>query len=133
LLTWTGPEFNVDQSQHHTRMLTLLQALEAEMRRQQLWSNVAPDPRAMSSVVPFMYDTLKLHEWLQWVFLPRTRAVIDAHKKLPGNCNIHPLAEHEFSRLREVDTFRLLELLLEIDTLMNTPCTAGLDSGQANR
>lgn len=100
-------------------MLNLLQALEAELRKQRLWSNTAPDVQAMSSVVPFMYDTLKLHEWLQWVFIPRTRAVIDARKNLPGNCTIHPLAEHEFSGLKEVDTFRLLELILDIDNAMN--------------
>lgn len=110
----------MDQSERHQHMLKLMQALETEMRAQGLWSNTAPDARAMSSVVPFMYDTLKLHEWLQWVFLPRTRAVIDARKNLPGNCNIHPLAEHEFARLKEVNCTRLLELILDIDTLMNT-------------
>lgn len=109
----------MDQSARHAQMLALMQALENELRARHLWSNTAPDARAMSSVVPFMYDTLKLHEWLQWVFLPRTRAVIDARGRLPGNCNIHPLAEHEFSHLKEVDTSRLLELILDIDTLMN--------------
>lgn len=109
----------MDQPQQNARMRELLQALEDELRRQHLWSSTAPDAHAMSSVVPFMYDTLKLHEWLQWIFVPRTRAVIDARKSLPGNCTIHPLAEHEFSRLKEVDTFRLLELILEIDNAMN--------------
>lgn len=111
----------MEQAQQHTQMLKLLQALEAELRKQRLWSNTAPDGQAMRSVVPFMYDTLKLHEWLQWVFIPRTRAVIDAHKNMPGNCSIHPLAEHEFARLQDVDTFHLLALILAIDMLMSTP------------
>lgn len=110
----------MDQLQQHTHMLKLLQALEDELRHQRLWGGTAPDARAMSSVVPFMYDTLQLHEWLQWVFIPRTRAVIDARKSLPGNCTIHPLAEHEFTRLKETDTLRLLELILAIDNLMST-------------
>lgn len=111
----------MEQAERHRRMLALMQALETEMRAQRLWSDVAPDAQAMASVMPFMYDTLKLHEWLQWVFLPRTRALIEARGRLPGNCNIHPLAAHEFARLEDMDTFRLLALVLEIDTLMNTP------------
>lgn len=111
----------MDQSLQHAQMLKLLQSLEVELRKQQLWSSTAPDVHAMSSVMPFMYDTLKLHEWLQWVFVPRTRALIDARRNLPDNCNIHPLAEHELARLQGVDTFRLLALILDIDTLMSTP------------
>ncbi|MDI1301147.1 MAG: YqcC family protein [bacterium] len=111
----------MDQPQQHARMLGLLQMLEDELRHQRLWAGTAPDARALSSVVPFMYDTLQLHEWLQWVFIPRTRAVIDARKNLPGNCTIHPLAEHEFTKLKESDTLRLLGLILDIDNLMNTP------------
>lgn len=99
----------------------LLRELEAELRRQRLWSGVPPAPAALASPMPFMYDTLRLHEWLQWVFLPRTQALIDAAARLPGNCHIHPLAEHEFARLADVDTTRLLALILRIDTVMNAP------------
>lgn len=111
----------MQESERHQRMLVLLQELETEMRRQQLWAGMPPSAQALSSTMPFMYDTLKAHEWLQWIFIPRTRALIEARGRLPGNCNIHPLAEHEFGRLKEVETGRLLELILAIDTLMNTP------------
>lgn len=111
----------MNQSDQHAQMLKQLNALEAELRNAGLWSAVAPDAHAMSSVLPFMYDTLELHEWLQWVFIPRTRAVIDARKNLPGNCNIHPLAEHEFVKLKDIDYSHLLELILDIDTLMSSP------------
>lgn len=102
-------------------MQLLLQQLEAEMRRQKLWAGMPPTAEALSSLMPFMYDTLKTHEWLQWIFIPRTRALMEAGGRLPGNCNIHPLAEHQFSRLDNVETGRLLEIILAIDTLMNTP------------
>lgn len=104
---------------HHSAMRALLADLEAEMRRRDLWSAQPPSPEAMSSVMPFMYDTLRLHQWLQWVFLPRTRALIDAGARLPGNCHIHPLAEHEFARLTEVETTGLLALIQRVDELMN--------------
>lgn len=109
----------MQQPQQHQAMRQLLAAVETEMRRQGLWSAAPPSPEAMASVMPFMYDTLRLHQWLQWVFLPRTLALIDAGGRLPGNCHIHPLAEHEFARQDTVDTAALLALILEVDTLMN--------------
>lgn len=105
----------------HQQMLALMQDVEAEMRRQGLWASYPPSPEAMASRMPFMYDTLKSYEWLQWVFIPRTRALIEARGTLPGNCNIHPLAEHHLAARTDIDGTRLLELVLAIDTLMNTP------------
>ena len=109
----------MQQSEHHQAMQALLSAVEAEMRARGLWSAMPPSPEDMSSVMPFMYDTLRLHQWLQWVFVPRTLALMDAGRPLPGNCHIHPLAEHEFARLADVDTARLLELVRQVDALMN--------------
>jgi uncharacterized protein YqcC (DUF446 family) len=111
----------MQESERHQRMLVLLQELETEMRRQQLWAGMPPSAEALSSVMPFMYDTLKAHQWLQWIFIPRTRALMEARGRLPGNCNIHPLAEHELSRIKDIEAGRLLEIILAIDTLMNTP------------
>lgn len=111
----------MQQAERHHFMLELLRALETEMRARGLWSAAPPPPEALTSSLPFMYDTLQLHEWLQWVFLPRTRAVIEAAAPLPGNCHIHPLAEHEFARMTGVDTGPLLDLIRQVDALMNLP------------
>ncbi|WP_280187613.1 YqcC family protein [Delftia sp. PS-11] len=103
----------------HQPLLDHLQQLEDEMRRQNLWSPTAPSAQAMASTMPFMYDTLKLHEWLQWVFLPRLRAVVDAGGQLPCQSHVHPLAEHEWSQPVEFDKRHLLALLLRIDETLN--------------
>lgn len=107
-------------TEHYQQVRQLMQALEDEMRALGLWSGMPPSAEAMSSVMPFMYDTLRFHEWLQWVFVPRTQALIDASRPLPGNCHIHPLAEHELARLG-MNTDKLLEVILQIDTIMNQP------------
>lgn len=99
-------------------MYQLMRELEGEMRALGLWSGMPPSAEAMSSVMPFMYDTLRFHEWLQWVFVPRTQALMDAGRTLPGNCHIHPLAEHELARL-DLESGKLLEIILRIDTTMN--------------
>lgn len=112
---------NTQETELHGKMQALMQEVEVEMQRLHLWSGHPPSPDAMASVMPFMYDTLKPHEWLQWVFIPRTRALIDARGRLPGTCNIHPLVEHHLAARTDIDSTRLLELILAIDTLMNTP------------
>lgn len=109
----------MNQAEQHAAMRQLLAAMEAEMRAQGLWAGMPPTPEAMASVMPFMYDTLRLQEWLQWVFLPRTRALMEAGGPLPGNCSIHPLAEHELAKLEQVEVGRLLELIRQVDRVMS--------------
>lgn len=101
-------------------VVPLLKQLETELRRLGLWSGQPPSPEAMASVMPFMYDTLKPYEWLQWVFIPRTQALIDAKAKLPNNSHIHPLMEHYFSRRDDINSQTLLTIVLAIDTTLNT-------------
>ena len=45
-------------------------------------------------------------------FIPRTRALIDACNALPGNCNIHPLAEHHLAPRSDIDSKPLLDICL---------------------
>ena len=103
----------------HSPLPALLEQLEAELRKQQLWNAVAPSEQALASTTPFMYDTLKLHEWLQWVFLPRLRALLEAEGQLAFQCNIHPLAEHEWEKATEFDKRELLALLARLDRALN--------------
>ncbi|MDD3610387.1 MAG: YqcC family protein [Halothiobacillaceae bacterium] len=97
--------------------LARLDAIEAEMRRIGLWGDTAPDPDALASVMPFCYDTLLFHEWLQWVFLPRMREVFQRGESLPAACVIHPLAEHSFAELPH-PTDALLALIDQFDRFM---------------
>lgn len=105
----------------HRELQEQLQALEAEMRSLALWSEMPPSAEAMASTMPFMYDTLEFHQWLQWVFVPRLQALIDARSPLPGNCHTHALGEHEFAQLAPLDCSRLLAKLQQIDRILNLP------------
>ena len=103
----------------HTLREQLL-ALEAEMRAADLWGAAPPSDEAMQSTLPFMFDTLRIEQWLQWVFLPRMHALLDARGALPGACGIHPLAEHEW-QTRQLDPWpgAVLARLLQIDALLS--------------
>ncbi len=79
----------------------LLNELEAELRRLDHWCDVPPSPEAMASTQPFAIDTLSLPEWLQWVYLQRLRALLDADMPLPNGALVKPYAEEYFAQSRE--------------------------------
>ena len=83
-----------------------------------MWSSVAPSDEALASTMPFMYDTLKVEEWLQWVFLPRLHALIDGNLDLPSSCSVEPLAEHEWTQRGVAKHGDVLRLIKEIDKLL---------------
>ena len=103
----------------HHELREHLQQLEAELQVQKLWSITPPDPKALESTIPFMYDTLKIHEWLQWVYIPRLRALMDANGTLPHQSHVFPLAEHEWQERIDFDKNHLLRLINRIDATLN--------------
>ena len=74
-------------------VLELLDALEQELRRLNVWSPLPPSPEAMASSVPFCFDTMVFSQWLQWVFAPRMRALLDRGGPLPTGSDIASYAE----------------------------------------
>ena len=120
MLGFAGRRKIISMSDTPTLLRQQLQQLEAEMRAASLWSAQAPSEQAMASTMPFMYDTLQIEEWLQWVFVPRLHALLDANADLPGNCSVHPLAEHEWTnRLPNNTHSAALKLLAAIDATLS--------------
>ncbi len=111
---------SVAMSDTSTLLRQQLQQLEDALREAALWSAQPPSEQAMASTMPFMYDTLQVEEWLQWVFVPRLHALLDANAPLPTSCSVHPLAEHEWtSRLPNGTHGAALKLLAEIDATLS--------------
>ncbi len=46
----------------------LLLRLEAELRNQERWAFETPPIQALQSQLPFCCDTLKVEQWLQFIF-----------------------------------------------------------------
>lgn len=103
----------------HQSLRTQLQQLETAMRSAGLWDALPPSEQAMASTMPFMYDTLQIEQWLQWVFVPRLHALIDGGHPLPGECSVQPLAEHEWTQRSVPQHQSALRLLAEIDALLS--------------
>ncbi|AMX03108.1 YqcC family protein [Microbulbifer thermotolerans] len=86
--------------------------IEAEMRRLDLWAAQPPSAEALASTEPFCVDTLTLPQWLQFIFLPRMRQLIERELPLPRQCGIAPMAEEYF---RGDAGGKLVERLAELD------------------
>ncbi|MFW2440008.1 MAG: YqcC family protein [Arenicellales bacterium] len=74
-----------------------LNHIEEELRSLDLWEEVQPPLHDLQSQMPFCYDTLRLPQWLQWVFLPRCQQMIQTREGIPEKSDIHSIAEYYFS------------------------------------
>lgn len=100
-----------------TRLTLLLVDMESGLRRLDLWEVAPPAPERLASAVPFCHDTLEFTQWLQWVFIPRMRAVLEGGHPLPADCSIAPIAEDAFARI-DGNTDPLLDSLRAVDLLL---------------
>lgn len=100
-----------------SQLATLLQHIEAEMRRIGLWQDQSPAPEALQIDAAFAHSRLAFSQWLQFVLLPRVRLILQEHGPFPERSQVGTIA------IREWDTFpaadRLIGLLCELDQHVN--------------
>ncbi|AWM60693.1 YqcC family protein [Stutzerimonas stutzeri] len=92
--------------------------IERELRVLGLWGIEPPTPDALASVEPFCVDTLRFEQWLQWIFLPRMKAIVEADLPLPAASGICAMAEVVY---REARVVGLLDALRDFDALIESP------------
>lgn len=102
----------------HSATADILIDLEAALRELQLWHDQPPSAEALASTAPFAVDTLTLTQWLQFMFLPQMRVLINTHAPLPKNCAIAPMAE-EYFRPQTIDGATVVVQLRRLDTLLS--------------
>lgn len=91
--------------------------IERELRVQGWWDAQAPSAHALSSQEPFCVDTLAFEQWLQWIFLPRMKQMVEAGAALPRVSGIQPMAEQVFGGQAQ-KARELIKLLGEFDQLI---------------
>ncbi|WP_409420592.1 YqcC family protein [Pseudaeromonas sp. ZJS20] len=99
------------------RFLILLDALEAELKLQSLWSHEAPSPEQLASQLPFAVDSLAFHQWLQFIYLPRLRDLLAQGARLPSKVAVYPMASEVYKH-ELVQRGALLECLARLDEAM---------------
>ncbi|MDO4697698.1 MAG: YqcC family protein [Pasteurellaceae bacterium] len=76
-----------------TQVKQHLTDLQIAMRLHNLWESTPPAEEALASDEPFCVSTLSATQWLQWIFIPRMQALLDANSELPRNFAITPYLE----------------------------------------
>lgn len=104
------------------RIVDVLLELEAEMRVLGWWEEKKPPSSALASQQPFCVDQLAFEQWLQWVFLPRMKTIIETGQPLPTQSAIFEYAE-ECLRHHGRRSAHLLALLKRFDELVTLEAT----------
>ncbi len=94
--------------------------IERELRALGWWSESSPAPEALASPEPFCVDTLALEQWLQWIFLPRMKLILESDSALPQASGILAMAEVAYAQRGE-EVAGLLAALGEFDRLIGGP------------
>lgn len=108
--------------EYPARLATLLNDIEAEMKRLDLWEAQPPPSRAFGSDAPFCFDTMAVTQWLQWVFIPRMRETLAMNLPLPAASQVAPVVELYFDDVGG-ERGELVVLLEAFDELMPEPVT----------
>lgn len=87
--------------------------IERELRAQGWWDEIEPSAEALSSVEPFSVDTLDFEQWLQWIFLPRMKMILEQDLPLPNASGIQEMAEMVFAQRNLGGKDRQLQVLLK--------------------
>ena len=107
--------------QRFPKIAEQLLLIERELRVQGWWDEVSPSAQALSSVEPFSVDTLDFEQWLQWIFLPRMKLILEQDLPLPNASGIQEMAEMVFAARDVQGRDRQLQVLLkEFDQLIST-------------
>ena len=91
--------------------------IERQLRQLGLWAQQAPSAEALASQQPFCVDSLAFEEWLQWIFLPRLKSMLEANAPLPTASGIAAMAEQVFVG-RALEVNGLIAALEEFDRLI---------------
>lgn len=98
---------------------TKLAQITQELQNVGLWGACTPSDESMASTAPFACDLMPFEQWLQFIFIPRMQALIDAEQPLPSQIAITPMAEHLWSE--QAALAPLIAALNELDILLNEP------------
>lgn len=94
----------------------LLVALQNALQDAALWSERPPSDHAFASTAPFACDRMAFDQWLQFVFLPQMRMLIEEKRPLPTEIALLPMAEESFSQ--HTNIHKLLSVLAQIDQVL---------------
>lgn len=92
--------------------------LQVAMQIHKLWETTAPSLEAMANPQPFCLGTLTPTQWLQWIFIPRMQAILEANTDFPRNFAITPYLEEALKNEPYLNA--ICEPLSKLEKLLQT-------------
>jgi uncharacterized protein YqcC (DUF446 family) len=90
--------------------------IETEMRKIGMWSDKQPPPEAFEFTRAFAMDTMAFSQWLQFIFIPRVREILQSGADFPVQSQVGAQAIREFDGQYEAD--HLVTLLSAFDRVI---------------
>jgi len=94
----------------------ILNRLKEEMISLDCWQDYPVNPEALMSTEPFCIDTLSFPQWLQFILIPRLRALIEGGFPLPSGSGVLPLGQEYFKNHN--NSHQLFIILNDIDEVL---------------
>lgn len=109
-------QFKTSEQAEYAFLASAMLDLEKAMRKTGYWSEVPPHTTAFQSTIPFFCDTMNLDAWLQWVFIPRMKAMIEHEAPLP-QASIYEYAEETLGKLDNTD--EIMGVIKRLDVILS--------------
>lgn len=93
--------------------LKVFEKIEQRLVELELWSKHRPADEDLQSSMPFCVDTLRLEQWLQFVFLPKMRRSVEREELPPGPAQITPIAKEAFKETEDAE--KLIQAIQKFD------------------
>lgn len=100
------------------RVRMKLEEIEKEMKESGIWQSAPLAPEAYAFTRAFAGDTMAYSQWLQFIFIPRVREVVDGHGDLPPTSSVGAQAVREFDGYDAAAG--LANLLAEFDEIIES-------------
>ncbi len=111
------PVYNFPMHDIPNRIADVLLEVEATLRTSGKWDAFRPSEGALLSPEPFCIDTLSFEQWLQWIFLPRMKQILEYKKPLPVKSGIFVYAQEQLCK-EDPPAGKLLSLIKRFDDLI---------------
>lgn len=98
------------------RVQAKIDEIEQEMKRIGYWQSDPLQPEQYEFRSAFAMDTMAFSQWLQFIFIPRVKSMIETGEKFPPDSHNGAQAVREFDGDDEAQ--RLASLLSEFDEII---------------
>ena len=124
-LSWMRARRDPKANSIHRQAEALANAIEAELKAIGRWSDTPPSPEQIAKMGAFGMNGLFSEQWLQFVLVPRVRAIAVIGGEFPSKSSVGVWAVRNFDGDR--DAGHLTSLLCKLDALIDD----GLPSSSA--